>query len=77
MFVPGVAVDPAFTHLAFSTTFALFVLAEYMWYFALYLLGIAVHMFMSDFLDSKDSGMAISSHFYLLTGCTGALWLKA
>jgi dolichol kinase len=57
--------------------FALFVLAEYMWYFALYPLGAAVHMFMSDFLDSKDSRTAILSHFYLLTGCVEALWLEA
>jgi dolichol kinase len=77
MFVPGVAADPAFTHLAFSTAFALFVFAEYVRYFALYPLGAAVHVFMNEFLDSKDSGTAILSHFYLLTGCAGAVWLEA
>lgn len=77
MFVPGVAADPAFTHLAFSAAFALFVFAEYVRYFALYPLGAAVHVFMSEFLDSKDSGTAILSHFYLLTGCAGALWFEA
>jgi dolichol kinase len=76
MFVPGVAADPAFTHLAFSAAFALFVFAEYVRYFALYPLGAAVHVFMSEFLDSKDSGTAILSHFYLLTGCAGALWFE-
>ncbi|KAH9966245.1 hypothetical protein BGW80DRAFT_1342802 [Lactifluus volemus] len=60
-----------------SAAFALFVFAEYVRYFALYPLGAAVHVFMSDFLDSKDSGTAILSHFYLLTGCAGALWLEA
>ncbi|KAI0249154.1 hypothetical protein BJV78DRAFT_1284185 [Lactifluus subvellereus] len=77
MFVPGLAADPAFTHLAFSAAFALFVFAEYVRYFALYPLGAAVHVFMSEFLDSKDSGTAILSHFYLLTGCAGALWFEA
>ncbi|KAJ7739314.1 hypothetical protein B0H14DRAFT_3515801 [Mycena olivaceomarginata] len=77
MFVPGVAFDPAFTHLAFSVAFALFVFAEYIRYFAIYPLGVAVHIFMNEFLDTKDgNGTAILSHFYLLTGCAGALWLE-
>ncbi|CAK5269208.1 unnamed protein product [Mycena citricolor] len=67
---------PAFTHLAFSTAFALFVFAEYIRYFAIYPLGAAVHRFMSEFIDTKDGGTAILSHFYLLTGCAGALWLE-
>ncbi|KAJ7106459.1 hypothetical protein C8R43DRAFT_1092017 [Mycena crocata] len=76
MFVPGVAFDPAFTHLAFSVAFALFVFAEYIRYFAIYPVGAAVHRFMNEFLDTKDGGTAILSHFYLLTGCAGALWLE-
>ncbi|KAJ7116369.1 hypothetical protein C8R44DRAFT_832482 [Mycena epipterygia] len=76
MFVPGVAFDPAFTHLAFSVAFALFVFAEYVRYFAMYPFGAAVHLFMNEFLDTKDGGTAIVSHFYLLTGCAGALWLE-
>ncbi|KAG8962584.1 hypothetical protein FRC00_009274 [Tulasnella sp. 408] len=40
--------------------------------------GIAsdVHVFMNEFIDDKDSGTAILSHFYLLTGCAGAIWLE-
>ncbi|KAI0309249.1 hypothetical protein OF83DRAFT_1089205 [Amylostereum chailletii] len=77
MFVPGVAVDAAFTHVAFSAAFALFAFAEYVRYFALYPLGAAVHVFMSEFLDHKDGGTAILSHFYLLTGCAGSVWFEA
>lgn len=33
-------------------------------------------MFMNEFLDQKDSGTAILSHFYLLTGCAITLWLE-
>lgn len=76
MFLPGVAVDPAFTHLSFSAAFALFIFAEYVRYFAVYPFGAAVHLFMNEFLDQKDSGTAILSHFYLLTGCAGSVWLE-
>ncbi|KAH9856541.1 hypothetical protein C2E23DRAFT_865957 [Lenzites betulinus] len=76
MFVPGIAVDPAFTHLAFSAGFALFTFTEYVRYFALYPLGAAVHLFMNEFLDAKDGGTAILSHFYLLTGCANSVWFE-
>ncbi|TFK49898.1 hypothetical protein OE88DRAFT_1645701 [Heliocybe sulcata] len=76
MFLPGVAFDPAFTHIAFSAAFALFTFAEYVRFFALYPFGAAVHLFMNEFLDHKDSGTAILSHFYLLTGCAGSVWLE-
>ncbi|KAN0092831.1 hypothetical protein V8E55_003615 [Tylopilus felleus] len=76
MFLPGVAVDPAFTHLSFSAAFALFIFAEYVRYFAIYPFGAVVHLFMNEFLDHKDRGTAILSHFYLLTGCAGSVWLE-
>lgn len=66
----------AFTHLAFSGAFALFTFAEYVRYFALYPFGAAVHLFMNEFLDSKDGGTAILSHFYLLTGCANSIWFE-
>ncbi|KIY51824.1 hypothetical protein FISHEDRAFT_36430 [Fistulina hepatica ATCC 64428] len=77
MFLPGVTFDPAFTHLAFSVAFALFTFAEYIRYFAISPFGASVHVFMSEFLDHKDGGTAILSHFYLLTGCAGGVWLEA
>ncbi|TFY53040.1 hypothetical protein EVJ58_g9671 [Rhodofomes roseus] len=76
MFLPGIVIDPAFTHLAFSAAFALFVFAEYVRYFALYPFGASVHLFMNEFLDQKDSGTAILSHFYLLIGCAGTVWFE-
>jgi dolichol kinase len=76
LFLPGIAMDPAFTHLAFSLAFSLFIFAEYVRYYALYPFGAALHIFMSEFLDHKDSGPVILSHFYLLTGCAGPLWLE-
>ena len=76
LFLPGIALDPAFTHLAFSLAFSIFIFAEYVRYYALYPFGAALHVFMSEFLDHKDSGPVILSHFYLLTGCAGPLWLE-
>ncbi|PCH42325.1 histidine kinase, partial [Wolfiporia cocos MD-104 SS10] len=76
MFLPGLVVDPAFTHLSFSAAFALFTFAEYVRYFALYPFGASVHVFMNEFLDQKDSGTAILSHFYLLIGCAGSVWFE-
>ncbi|PFH53106.1 hypothetical protein AMATHDRAFT_39008 [Amanita thiersii Skay4041] len=77
MFIPGVAIDPAFAHLSFSVAFSLFIFAEYIRYFAIYPFGAAIHVFMNEFLDQKDSGTAILSHFYLLTGCAGSVWLES
>lgn len=68
--------QPAFTHLSFSAAFALFVFTEYVRYFAIYPFGAAVHLFMNEFLDHRDRGTAILSHFYLLTGCAGSVWLE-
>lgn len=68
---------PAFTHLAFSLAFSVFTFAEYIRYYALYPFGASFHIFMSEFTDHKDSGPVILSHFYLLTGCCGGLWLEA
>jgi dolichol kinase len=49
---------------------------EYIRYFALYPFSAQVHLFMNEFIDDKDSGTAILSHFYLLTGCAAAVWLE-
>jgi len=76
MFIPGMAVDPAFTHLSFSVAFAAFTFAEYIRYFALWPLGASVHLFLNEFIDHKDSGTAILSHFYLLSGCAIPLWCE-
>ncbi|KZT42170.1 hypothetical protein SISSUDRAFT_1030673 [Sistotremastrum suecicum HHB10207 ss-3] len=79
MFLPGIVWDPALTHLSFSVAFALFTFAEYVRYFALYPFNNSVHLFLSEFIDpndNKDEGAAILSHFYLLTGCAGTLWLE-
>ena len=76
MFVPGIALTPAFTSLAFSLAFSVFTFLEYARYFALYPVGAPIHVFFNEFIDSKDSGPVILSHFYLLTGSAGGVWLE-
>lgn len=77
LFVPGIAWDPAFMHLAFSTAFALFILGEYLRYCAVYPVGASLHVFLSQFLDNKDTGLLIMSHVYLLCGCAAGLWAES
>jgi dolichol kinase len=62
-------------HLAFSVAFAALIYLEYLRYFAVFPLGKQLHMFLSEFLDSRDSGPVILSHMYLLIGCAGCIWL--
>lgn len=77
LFVPGIAWDPAFMHVAFSAAFALFVLCEYLRYCAVFPFGATLHFFLSQFLDSKDCGLVILSHAYLLSGCAAGVWIES
>lgn len=77
MFVPGTAIDPAFMHLAFSVGLSLFLMLELLRYYAVYPVGAALHFFLSQFLDSKDAGLLILSHMYLLSGCAAGLWFDS
>ena len=77
LFVPGLAWDPAFMHLAFSAAMSLFILLEYLRYCAVVPVGATLHFFLSQFLDSKDTGLVILSHVYLLIGCAMAVWCEA
>ena len=74
LFVPGIAWDPAFMHLAFSIAFALFLFCECLRYCAVFPVGASLHIFMAQFLDNKDAGLVILSHLYLLSGCAAGLW---
>ena len=74
LFVPGIAYDPAFMHLAFSVAFSLFILCEYMRFCAVFPFGATLHFFLSQFLDNKDTGLMIMSHVYLLSGCAAGIW---
>ncbi|CAI2175947.1 4100_t:CDS:10 [Funneliformis geosporum] len=75
MFMPGYLFESVFMHLAFSVAFAALIYLEYLRYFAVFPLGKQLHVFLSEFLDSRDAGPSILSHIYLLVGCAGCIWL--
>ncbi|CAG8551253.1 5604_t:CDS:2, partial [Dentiscutata heterogama] len=70
------ALLPEFMHLAFSVALSAFIFLEYLRYFAVYPLGKNIHIFLSEFLDNRDSGPCILSHLYLLVGCAACIWMQ-
>ncbi|MBW0478914.1 hypothetical protein O181_018629 [Austropuccinia psidii MF-1] len=75
MFIPAISSDVEFCSISFTVAFVLFTFSEFARYFALYPIGAAIHVFFNEFIDSKDSGPVILSHFYLLTACASGVWL--
>uniref|UniRef100_A0A6B2L845 dolichol kinase n=1 Tax=Arcella intermedia TaxID=1963864 RepID=A0A6B2L845_9EUKA len=69
LFVPGIYIDPQFHSFAISAVLSLFVISEYVRYYRLPPFGDKMHSLMSIFVDAKDTGSAILTHFYLLLGC--------
>ncbi|KAJ2963380.1 hypothetical protein NQZ79_g1598 [Umbelopsis isabellina] len=76
MFVPGMLYEPAFLQLAFSVALAAFIYLEYLRFFAVWPYGKNIHMFLTEFIDSRDLGPVILSHVYLLLGCAESVWLE-
>ncbi|PKI85649.1 dolichol kinase [Malassezia vespertilionis] len=77
LFVPATAWDPAFMALGYNSAFSLFLFLEYLRYCAVYPVGASLHFLLSQFLDSKDTGLVIVSHLYLLAGCAAGIWTEA
>ncbi|TPX75025.1 hypothetical protein CcCBS67573_g03698 [Chytriomyces confervae] len=75
MFLPGYIADPDLMHLSFSVALAVLILAEYIRIFKIWPVGEQVGVFLQNFLDSKDQGVAILSHIYLLVGCALPVWI--
>ncbi|KAI7905370.1 uncharacterized protein BX663DRAFT_499487 [Cokeromyces recurvatus] len=75
MFVPGVLFEKIFLQLAFSVALSGFIYLEYLRYFAIWPWGKSLHVFLTEFIDSRDLGPVILSHIYLLLGCASPVWL--
>ncbi|CAG8700656.1 17226_t:CDS:2, partial [Acaulospora morrowiae] len=71
-----VSVEPDFMHLAFSVAFSVLIYLEYLRYFAVFPFGKKLHIFLCEFLDSRDVGPCIVSHIYLLFGCAACVWMQ-
>ncbi|KAI8575015.1 hypothetical protein K450DRAFT_263757 [Umbelopsis ramanniana AG] len=76
MFVPGLLYEPAFLQLAFSVALGAFIYLEYLRFFAVWPYGKSIHIFLTEFIDSRDLGPVILSHVYLLLGCAESVWLE-
>lgn len=61
--------------LAFGVALAAFIYLEYLRYFAVWPYGKSIHVFLTEFIDHRDSGPVILSHVYLLLGCAAPVWL--
>ncbi|KAI9492568.1 hypothetical protein BDB00DRAFT_827981 [Zychaea mexicana] len=75
MFTPGVLFERSFLQLAFGVALGVFIYLEYLRYFAIWPYGKSIHMFLTEFIDSRDLGPVILSHIYLLLGCAAPVWL--
>ncbi|POW11643.1 hypothetical protein PSTT_05166 [Puccinia striiformis] len=75
LFLPTVPFDIEFSSISFSVAFVIFTFCEFARYFAFYPIGAGIHLFFNEFIDAKDSGPVILSHFYLLTACSTGIWL--
>lgn len=74
LFTPAIILEPEFMCLAFVIGFSVFILMEYIRFVRLEPSGHLLHQFMSTYIDSRDSGLIILTHIYLLLGCALPVW---
>ena len=75
MFAPAVALTPQFVSLSFGVSTALLLFLEYVRACRMPPLGEWLHGFMRSYTDSRDEGVAILTHLYLLVGCALPVWI--
>ncbi|KAK4299038.1 hypothetical protein Pmani_028657 [Petrolisthes manimaculis] len=75
VFVPGILLDPVFTHLAAAAATLLCLLLEVVRLESVEPLSTIIGRAFAPFLDEKDGGALILSHIYLLVGVASPLWL--
>ncbi|EDV26925.1 uncharacterized protein TRIADDRAFT_54357 [Trichoplax adhaerens] len=75
IYFPGIYFDYRATYLASSVALALFLLAEFLRIFHIRPFGPWIHDHLQIFIDTRDSGIVILTHIYLLVGCALPLWL--
>eukprot|EP00271_Cylindrocystis_brebissonii_P006470 TRINITY_DN19260_c0_g1_i1.p2 TRINITY_DN19260_c0_g1~~TRINITY_DN19260_c0_g1_i1.p2 ORF type:complete len:294 (+),score=36.32 TRINITY_DN19260_c0_g1_i1:1783-2664(+) len=76
MFVPALALQAGFLRLSFGVALAAFLVLETLRVARIPPLGAHIDSFMRAFIDSRDGGALIVSHFSLLLGCALPLWLS-
>jgi dolichol kinase len=76
LFLPSLLVDAEMLCLSLAIAFAALVALEAARCVQMPLLGPAVQSFMERFVDSRDSGPVYVTHFTLLLGLAGPIWLS-
>lgn len=77
IFAPGLVLQPALLRLACSAALPTFALLEVVRAHALPPLGCRIRHFLARFVDSRDAGMLVLTHIYLLLGCALPVLLGA
>lgn len=77
LFVPAMLITPQLLAVGLAAATALFALLEVARLVDLPWLGEAVGKFVSSFTDARDCGRVLISHFSLLLGIAGPIWLTA
>jgi dolichol kinase len=75
LFVPSILLEPGLVSLSFAVALSLFVLMEYIRLARLPPFGASMHQFMQTYLDTRDAGIVVLTHTYLLIGCALPLWI--
>ncbi|KAJ9083980.1 dolichol kinase [Entomophthora muscae] len=76
MFIPGFLIELRFLYLGLVAALAAFVLMEYIRVLDIAPFHSQLHVYLSSFVDEKDTGIAILAHLYLLLGCALPIWLN-
>ncbi len=54
----------------------IFIWVELIRIFKISYISSSIDLFMKEYVDSRDQGLAILTHIYLLCGCAAPLWLS-
>lgn len=75
IFMPGILLDPELLFVASVVALSGFLFIEAIRLFNFEPVGPFLQKSLSKFLDSKDEGLLILTHIYLLVGCSLPIWI--
>ena len=75
IYMPGILLDPELLFLASVVALCGFLFIEAIRLFNFEPIGPFLEKSLSQFLDSKDEGLLILTHIYLLVGCSLPIWI--
>ena len=75
IYMPGILLDPELLFLASVFALSGFLFIEGVRLFNFEPVGPVLNKSLSKFLDSKDRGLLILTHIYLLVGCSLPIWI--